>query len=537
MDDPSRSVLSRSMHHSASSSSDNIPFIPATLTVSNLHYEVTIKERPNNGWRRFFKRRNRFQKALIANVSLMATPSRVLAIMGPSGSGKTTLLDMIANRQVRNLDKYKGEILLNGFPIKQYGSVSRRLFGYVAQKNDLMETFTVQEILTFAAKMRLPRSMSDQDKIARVYAVMQELNLTHIKDTKVGGTFTRGISGGEKRRVIVAEELLSSPSILLLDEPTSGLSSTDALNVVKVIKGLSAKGRTVIMVIHQPRSDIYELFDDLLLLSQGTVVYFGKAQSASAYFEGLGYECPIGWNIADYLLDLVSMPHEISSGERSSAVHKDFATDYSNYLSSNPDAYLTQLLNERKDRIDKIEGECLMSKCKKEYTTEHATTALTQTLLLTQRNLINLARHPLIFRAAAVIHVVSALVVGSLFSGLKDRPEMDVVNFNKSTALFFISSFLGMITFAALPQILIERSTFLRERAAGMYRTSSYFIAKTIVETLSYTTLSAIFVAITYYLVDLQGSFIYFFMLVAVFVNVALSLIAAIGAQVESAEV
>jgi ABC-type multidrug transport system ATPase subunit len=124
---------------------------------------------------------------------------------------------------------------------------------------DLMETFTVQEILTFAAKMRLPRSMSDQDKIARVYAVMQELNLTHIKDTKVGGTLMRGISGGEKRRVIVAEELLSSPSILLLDEPTSGLSSTDALNIIKVIKGLSAKGRTVIIVIHQPRSDIYEV--------------------------------------------------------------------------------------------------------------------------------------------------------------------------------------------------------------------------------------------------------------------------------------
>jgi hypothetical protein len=216
------------------------------------------------------------------------------------------------------------------------------------------------------------------------------------------------------------------------------------------------------------------------------VVYFGKAQSASTYFEELGYECPVGWNIADYLcmpskpcplvtsvqtkclylfslwlflisiVDLVSVPHDTSSVERLSAVHRDFATYYSNYLSSNPEAYLTQLLNEHKNRIDKIEGESLMSKCKKEYTTEYATTALTQTLMLMHRNLTNLARHPLIFQAAAVIHVVSALVVGSVFSGLKDRPEMGAISFNKSIALFFISSFLGMITFTALPQSTVE---------------------------------------------------------------------------------
>ena len=91
IDDSSRSALSRAVtsHHSACSSGDNIPFVSATLTVSNLHYEVTIKERPNNGWKRFSEKRNCVQKALIANVSLMATPGRVLAIMGPSGSGKS----------------------------------------------------------------------------------------------------------------------------------------------------------------------------------------------------------------------------------------------------------------------------------------------------------------------------------------------------------------------------------------------------------------------------------------------------------------
>lgn len=124
---------------------------------------------------------------------------------------------------------------------------------------DFIETLSVLETLTFAAKMRLPRFMSNKEKMDRVHAVMQELNLTHIKDTKVGGAVIRGISGGEKRRVTIGIELLSSPSVLLLDEPTSGLSSTDALNVANAIKGLSKSGRTVILTVHQPRSDIYEV--------------------------------------------------------------------------------------------------------------------------------------------------------------------------------------------------------------------------------------------------------------------------------------
>ncbi|CAO3564032.1 unnamed protein product [Mortierella alpina] len=509
----------------------NVPFIPATLTVSNLQYEITVKEQPKDGEKKsLFKKVPNVQKALLSNISAKAMPGRVLAIMGPSGSGKTTLLDLLADRQARNLGKIQGEILLNDVPVKEYGSIRKRLVGYVTQEDDFIETLTVLETLTFAAKMRLPRSMSNKDKLARVDAVMQELNLTHIKDTKVGGAVIRGISGGEKRRVTIGIELLSSPSVLLLDEPTSGLSSTDALNVANAIKELSRKGRTVILTVHQPRSDIYELFDDLLLLSQGKVVYFGKAHSAATYFEGLGHECPVGWNVADYFLDLITLHQETGSSE-------DFAQKYSDYLTTHPDAYLTQLLREQQNTSEKIERNALLDKYKKEYTTEYATTTLTQTMLLTQRSLTNLARHPTIFQASVVIHIIFALVVGSLFSGLKDRPEMGATSFNKSIALFFITSFLATMTFSAMPQFIIERSLFLRERGAGMYRTSSYFMAKTIVETLSYTILSVVFVVIVYFLIGLKGSILYYFVSVAVFVNVALSLIAAIGAGAENAEV
>ncbi|KAF9146599.1 hypothetical protein BGX30_012835 [Mortierella sp. GBA39] len=516
----------------------NVPFIPASLTVSKLQYEITVKQELKEGEKKsLFKKQPDVQRAILSNIDVKATPGRVLAIMGPSGSGKTTLLDLLADRQARNIGKIQGDILLNDVPVKQYGSIRKRLVGYVTQEDDFIETLTVLETLTFAAKMRLPRAMSTKDKLARVDDVMEELNLTHIKNTKVGGAVIRGISGGEKRRVTIGIELLSSPSVLLLDEPTSGLSSTDALNVANAIKELARKGRTVILTVHQPRSDIYELFDDLLLLSKGKVVYFGKAQEAATYFEALGHEVPVGWNVADYFLDLITLHENKTPNEESSSSQEDFAQKYASFLATNPKAYLTELLQKHQNDSEKRKDDALLDQFKKAYTTEYATTTLTQTLLLTQRSLTNLARHPTIFQASAFIHIVFALVIGSLFSGLKDRPEMGATSFNKSIALFFITSFLATMTFSAMPQFIIERSLFLRERAAGMYRTSSYFFAKTIVETLSYTVLSVIFVVITYYLIGLKGSLIYYFVAVAVFVNVALSLIAAIGAGAENAEV
>ncbi|KAG0233467.1 hypothetical protein BGW42_007424 [Actinomortierella wolfii] len=519
----------------------DVPFIPASLTVSDLHYEVTVKQQPKEGEKKaLFKRLPNVQRVLLNNINVQAAPGRVLAIMGPSGSGKTTLLDLVADRQARINGKIQGQILLNDVPVKEYGAIRKRLIGYVTQEDDFIETLTVQETLTFAAHMKLPRSMSNADKAARVNAVMHELGLTHIKHTKVGGTVIRGISGGEKRRVTIAIELLSSPSVLLLDEPTSGLSATDALNVSNAIKELARRGRTVILTVHQPRSDIYELFDDLLLLSQGNIVYFGTASGASSYFEGLGHECPVGWNVADHLLDLITL-HETDKTRpsASNANKEDFAKAYRDYVSTNRDALWTRRLADSSagSSNEKQQRESLLNKYRQEYSTEYAARTHTQILLLTKRSLINLARHPTIFQASVVIHIIFALVVGSLFSGLKDRPEMGATSFNKSISLFFICSFLATMTFAAMPQFIIERSLFLRERAAGMYRTTSYFLAKTLVETLSYTILTVVFVVIVYFLIGLNGSLIYYFVSVAVFVNVALSLIAAIGAGAENSEV
>lgn len=240
-------------------------------------------------------------KTILESASGMVQPGHVMAIMGPSGAGKTTLLDILAKRTKSG--KSTGSIYING----QHVSAShyKKLIGYVDQEEVMIPTLTVYETILYSALLRLPRSMSKAAKIFRVIEVMQELNIDGIKDAKIGQPDARSISGGERRRVAIACELVTSPSILFLDEPTSGLDAYNAFNVVECLVSLAKNyKRTVIFTIHQPRSNIVTLFDQLVLLASGRVIYSGPQQDAQSYFKQIGYPCPPGFNIADYMIDL-----------------------------------------------------------------------------------------------------------------------------------------------------------------------------------------------------------------------------------------
>ncbi|TPX31729.1 hypothetical protein SmJEL517_g05000 [Synchytrium microbalum] len=239
---------------------------------------------------------------VLDGVQGIVRPGEVLAIMGGSGAGKTTFLDILARRNKAGI--VGGEILVNGHFVtdEEYKSI----IGYVDQEETLMETLTVYETILYSALLRLPRSMSYKAKCQRVSETMLELDILSIANRRVGGKGERGISGGEKRRVSIACELVTSPSILFLDEPTSGLDSYNAYNVIECLVALARNfQRTVVFTIHQPRSNIYALFDQLVLLAKGRTVYSGPAQELVIdHFSSLGFDCPLGFNIADYLVDL-----------------------------------------------------------------------------------------------------------------------------------------------------------------------------------------------------------------------------------------
>lgn len=242
-------------------------------------------------------------KEILSGISGIAQPGQIMAIMGASGAGKSTFLDILARKNKRG--HATGTMLVNGEKILD--NEYRNVIGYVDQEDTLLPTLTVHETILTSALLRLPADMGVSVKEQRVTEVMQQLGIFHIKDQLIGSEEGngRGVSGGEKRRVGIACELVTSPSILFLDEPTSGLDAFNAFNVVECLVTLAKTyNRTVIFTIHQPRSNIVALFDQLVLLAKGKTVYSGPFSTCQPYFDHIGYSCPPGFNIADYLVDL-----------------------------------------------------------------------------------------------------------------------------------------------------------------------------------------------------------------------------------------
>ncbi|KAK4152533.1 hypothetical protein C8A00DRAFT_16168 [Chaetomidium leptoderma] len=242
-------------------------------------------------------------KGILSGIQGMAHPGELTAIMGASGAGKTTFLDILARKNKRG--QVSGEFYVNGEKVSDVDY--KNATGFVDQEDTMLPTLTVHETILTSALLRLPRDMTRSAKEQRVLEVERQLGIHHIRDSLIGSEEGkgRGISGGEKRRVSIACELVTSPSILFLDEPTSGLDAYNAYNVVECLVTLAKTyKRTVLFTIHQPRSNIVALFDRLILLAQGKTVYSGPLHQCQDYFDHIGYSCPPGFNIADYLVDL-----------------------------------------------------------------------------------------------------------------------------------------------------------------------------------------------------------------------------------------
>jgi len=250
-------------------------------------------------------------KQILHEISGSVHPGELLAIIGSSGAGKSTALDILARKNKRG--RVTGNVYVNGHIMSD--SDYKGIIGFVDQDDTLLPTLTVHETIMDSAMLRLPKDMSHAVKEQKVEDVERQLGIYHIKDQIIGSEEGqgRGISGGEKRRVGIACELVTSPSILIMDEPTTGLDAYNAYNVIECLANLvKTFNRTVIVTIHQPRSNIVSLFDRLLLLAQGRTVYSGPFDACQRYFDGIGYTCPPGFNIADYLIDLTM--HASQSG-------------------------------------------------------------------------------------------------------------------------------------------------------------------------------------------------------------------------------
>jgi len=217
----------------------------------------------------------------IRNVNIAEGAGHLIGIMGGSGAGKTTLLNVLAGLETPS----GGSVTINGKDVHKEKERTQGYIGYISQDDLLIEELTVFENIFYAAKLCF-KDLSDEEITLKCEKVLDNLGLYLFKDLKVGSPLNKSISGGQRKRLNIALELIREPEILFVDEPTSGLSSRDSENVIDLLKELSLKGKLIFVVIHQPSSDIYKMFDKMVILdSGGYQIYYGNPIEAVTYFK------------------------------------------------------------------------------------------------------------------------------------------------------------------------------------------------------------------------------------------------------------
>lgn len=248
-------------------------------------------------------------KKAIHQIDFTESSGKLVGIMGASGSGKSTLLNVLNGNYVPTT----GEVLINGFDLTQDKEVLEGVIGHVSQDDLLMEDLTVMQNLYFNAELCFG-DLSKKQIMNKVIDMLQNLGLYEIRDMKVGSPLNKKISGGQRKRLNIALELIREPSILFLDEPTSGLSSRDSENILDMLKAITLRGKLIFVVIHQPSSDIFKMFDRLMILDQGGyMVYNGDPVESLVYFktrikqaDWSESECPTCGNVkAEQIFDII----------------------------------------------------------------------------------------------------------------------------------------------------------------------------------------------------------------------------------------
>lgn len=448
-------------------------------------------------------------KTILQDVSGLVEPGKLTAVLGPSGSGKTTLLNILAGRQRTSAlgMELQGQITASGQRIDPVAF--RTNIAYVMQEDTLLATETPRECLSFSAYLRLSRDITKEQRDEFVTGLLTTLHLEKCADTLVGSALIKGLSGGEKKRTSVGVELITNPKMLFLDEPLSGLDSYAAYTLVEALKALAEAGVPVLCTIHQPSSEIFAMFDDVVVLHAGKVAYHGPQKNIAIHFESLGHKCPRNYNPADFVLFL--------------------------------------LQKESQEVIDQVKGAWPTSNLGKELmgkvTSAHPASAVVvehlqqvtaagrpgccwQLIVLTAREARGVLRNKGIIGARLGMAIFLAGLYAWLFTGTAStgtdpnaKPNCLADGFNSGACTADFQAHFGSLVSLSimammnsaqpiLLQFPSERPVFLREYAAHQYGVVPYFISKTLVEMPVVLVSQLIIFCITYWIMGLEGSFV-----------------------------
>ncbi|MEW5320304.1 MAG: hypothetical protein WDW38_011386 [Sanguina aurantia] len=482
--------VAKDIGSAAAAVQDAVAVEPAELVWSNVTCTLTDPKHPQG-------------KRILQGVSGVARPGRLTALMGPSGSGKTTLLNTLAGQlPVSKSIALEGELTVNG----EDASSGLHKQAYVQQEDIFYSQLTVREILTLAAELRLPADMTPAARTAYVDRLISVLGLAQCQDARAGDAKTRGISGGERKRLSIGSELIGSPSLIFLDEPTTGLDSFQAEKVMRTMKELARSGHTVVSSIHQPRSSIFALFDDLVLLSEGRCLFFGPASEIVSYFEQLGHRCGTNTNPAEFVADLISIDcssPQLEASTRARVAGFAAAWNQRTTAAGKTAASADGLPSQQADDSPSSSSSSLVESVKQQLATATATRSrgivsggaaaavadgsvldaaeprvgpLRQLKLLLSRSWKQATRDKGTNMSRAISSFSSAMIFGAIFfrlkrgqSGVQDRLgllQVAAINTAMSSLVKTLNVF---------PR---ERTIVNRERAAGSYGPLAYLTAK-----------------------------------------------------------
>ncbi|POM81097.1 Pleiotropic drug resistance protein ABC Superfamily [Phytophthora palmivora] len=433
--------------------SRNTTFTPVTVSFKNLRYSVPKPSNPKESIE------------LLKGISGFALPGKMTALMGASGAGKTTLMDVIAHRKTGGT--ISGQILLNGYEANELAI--RRCTGYCEQMDIHSEASTIREALTFSAFLRQDSSVPDSAKYDSVEECLTLLDMHDIADQII-----RGSSTEQMKRLTIGVELAAQPSVLFLDEPTSGLDARSAKVIMDGVRKVADSGRTIVCTIHQPSSEVFFLFDSLLLLKRGgETVFFGdlghKCKHLVDYFEALPGISPLPpkYNPATWMLECIG-----AGVSNNSADGMDFVSTFG--------------ASEQKHKLDHAlshEGIGMPSADIPEllFAKKRAAASMTQMHFLVKRFLDMYWRSPTYNLTRVGMSVFLALLFGVTFTQAEYETYQGL---NSGMGMLFMSTlFNGMISFQCVLSVAsADRPAFYRERASQTYNAFWYFVGSTIVE-------------------------------------------------------
>ncbi|KAH8379001.1 hypothetical protein KR009_002552 [Drosophila setifemur] len=456
----------------------------------------------------------RGMKRIINNSTGAIQPGTLMALMGSSGSGKTTLMSTLAFRQPAG-SVVQGDILING---RRIGPFMHRISGYVYQDDLFIGSLTVLEHLNFMAHLRLDRRVSKEERRLIINELLERTGLLSAAHTRIGsGDDKKVLSGGERKRLAFAVELLNNPVILFCDEPTTGLDSFSAQQLVATLYELAQKGTTILCTIHQPSSQLFDNFNNVMLLADGRVAFTGSPQHALSFFANHGYYCPEAYNPADFLIGVLATDPGYEQASQRSAQHLC-------------DQFAVSSAAKQRDMLVNLEIHMAQSgnfPFDTEVESFRGVAWYKRFYMVWMRASLTLLRDPTIQWMRFIQKIAMAFIIGACFAGTTELSQLGVQAV-QGALFIMISENTYHPMYSVLNLFPQGFPLFMRETRSGLYSTWHYYAANILAMLPGMIIEPLLFVIICYWLAGLRATF-YAFGVTAICVVLVMNVATACG--------